>query len=424
MEVLKPTLTPNAEDAVSALSIAPYFPFAGVVPTTQAVDELGNGQAWATITLEPETGAWPVCSGCGQVCWPIHSYGNRVIRDLSLAHARVDLIVPQRKVRCATCGIRVEALSFVESYRRFTKRFEHAVAQLCRRLSIRDVAEHYGLSWHTVKEIDRRRLVAEVGTPCYDGLRLLAVDEIAVRRGHHYLTLVLDLETGRVVWMGEGRSEETLAGFFAALTPEQRAGIEAVATDMAAGYGRAAAKACPQADLVYDLFHVVAKYSREVVDVVRSAEAKQYVGSDRRFIKGSRYLLLRNHADLWPDERQRLKSLLEANDKLNTVYVLKDQLKQLWSYRRVGWARRALERWCELAMDSGIVPLMRFARNLLRHAQGILNHCRYPLHTGRLEGVNNKIKVLKRIAYGYRDQTYFMLKIKDAFRGSLQPNLR
>ena len=424
MEVLKPTLTVSQEDAVSAPSIAPYFPFAGVVPSQQTVEEVGGGGAWATITLEAEPGAWPACSGCGQVCWPIHSYGARVVRDLKLAHARVDLIVPQRKVRCDTCGIRVEALSFVEPYRRFTKRFERAVAELCRKLPIQDVAAYFGLSWHTVKEIDRRRLVAEVGTPCYDGLRLLAVDEIAVRKGHNYLTIVLDLEGGRVVWIGEGRSEETLAAFFAELTPEQRAAIEAVATDMAAGYGRAVQEACPQAKLVYDLFHVVAKYSREVVDVVRSQEAQQHAGPDRRFIKGSRYLLLRNHADLGPDERLRLKALLEVNDRLNTVYVLKDQLKEIWSYRREGWARRALARWCDLAVESDIAPLARFARNLLRHAPGILNHCRYPIHTGRLEGVNNKIKVMKRIAYGYRDQLYFILKIKDAFRGSLQPNLR
>lgn len=424
MEVLKPTLKANQEDAVSALSIAPYFPFAGVVVSEQTVEEVGGGEALATIALESEPETWPVCSGCGQVCWPIHSYGARVVRDLNLAHARVDLIVPQRKIRCETCGIRVEALSFVAPYRRFTKRFERAVAELCRKLPIQDVAEHFGLSWSTVKEIDRRRLVGEVGTPCYDGLRLLAVDEIAVRKGQNYLTNVLDLESGRVVWMGEGRSEETLTAFFAELTPEQRATIEAVATDMAAGYGKAVAEACPQAKLVYDLFHVVAKYSREVVDVVRRQEARQYVGPDRRFIKGSRYLLLRNHADLWPDERLRLKALLQANDRLNTVYVLKDQLKEIWRYRRAGWARRALARWCDLALQSGIEPLVRFARNLLRHATGILNHCRYPIHTGRLEGVNNKIKVMKRIAYGYRDQDYFILKIKDAFRGSLQPNPR
>lgn len=164
MEVLKPTLTASQEDAVSAPSIAPYFPFAGVAPSQQTVDEVGGGEARATITLEAEPGAWPACSGCGQVCWPIHSYGTRRVRDLDLAHARVDLLVPQRKVRCAGCGIRVERLSFVEPYRRHTKRFERAVAGLCRKLSIRDVAAYFRLSWHTVKEIDRQRLQADVGT--------------------------------------------------------------------------------------------------------------------------------------------------------------------------------------------------------------------------------------------------------------------
>jgi len=380
------------EDAVSNLSIAPYFPFAGVEPVAQAVLEQRDGSADAVVTLKAQDGVWPVCSGCGQLCWPIHSYGTRRVRDLSLGHARVELIVPQRKVRCESCGIRVEALDFVKPYRRFTARFERAVAELCRVLPIRQVAEHYGLSWDTVREIDRRRLVAEVGTPCYDGLRLLAVDEVAVRKGHRYLTIVLDLESGRVVWIGEGRSEETLSSFFAELSEAQRATIEAVATDMAAGYRNAVQAACPHAALVYDLFHVVAKYSREVVDVVRTAEAKKRTGSAGNYIKGSRYLLLRNHENLWPDERLRLAALLEANETLNTVYVLKDQLKDIWTYKRVGWARRALERWHDLAMQSGIAPLMRFARNLLRHTDGILNHCRYPLHTGRLEGVTIRSK--------------------------------
>lgn len=409
---------------MSELSIAPYFPFGGVEPVAQWVVAEMDGSARAVIELVPEEGAWPVCSGCGQVCWPVHSQRKRRLRDLRLAHAHVELIVPQRKVRCENCGIRVEVLSFAKPYRRFTDRFERAVAELCRVLSIRDVAEHFNLAWHTVKEIDKRRLEAEVGTPCYDGLRLLAVDEVAVRKGHRYLTIVLDLETGRVVWIGEGRSEETLAGFFAELTQEQRAGIEAVATDMAVGYRQAVEAACPRAALVYDLFHVVAKYSREVVDVVRSMEVKKHAGPGRQWIKGTRYLLLRNHADLWPDERLRLEALLEANEALNLVYILKEQLATIWSYVRVGWARRALERWCAMAVESNIAPLVRFGRNLLRHAEGILNHCRYPLHTARLEGVNNKIKVMKRVAYGYRDQAYFILKIKAAFPGSLQPNLR
>jgi transposase len=275
-----------------------------------------------------------------------------------------------------------------------------------------------------VKEIDKRRLDREVGTPCYDGLRLLAVDEIAVHKGHTYLTTVLDLETGRMVWIGADRTKATLLRFFNELTDAQRASIEAVATDMASGYREAVTEACPQAALVYDLFHAVAKFGREVVDRVRVDESKKRDEAGRQLIKGSRYLLLKNEENLVGDQRARLDALLAANHNLNIVYILKDQLKEIWTYQRPAWAQRALNQWCALAEASGLSALRTFARNLLRHAQGILNHCRYPLHTGRLEGINNKIKVIKRMAYGFRDDAYFILKIKGAFPGELHPNPR
>jgi len=400
---------------VSDLSIAPYFPFARVVPVEQEVIELET-HVQSVITLAPITGAWPFCSVCGENSGRLHMYGTRRVRDLSLAHARVDLVVPNRKLRCANCRtIRTEGHSFLGPYRRHTLRFERAVADLCRHLPIKQVAEHFGLSWHAVKEIDKRRLEREVGTPFYDGLRLLAVDEVAVHKGHTYLTTVLDLETGRIVWVGKGRTEATLASFFEELTPEQRGSIEAVATDMAAGFRSAVEKACPHAALVYDLFHVVAKYSRE---------AKKQDEAGRRLIKGSRYLLLKNPPNLLRSQRKPLRELLAANENLNTVYVLKDQLKRVWEYKHPAWARKALDQWCALAHASGIPALATFARNLCRHEKGIVNHCRYPIHTGRLEGINNKIKVIKRQAYGFRDDAYFILKIKGAFPGELQPDPR
>ena len=409
---------------MSDLSIAPYFPFARVVPVEQEVIELET-HVQSVITLAPITGAWPFCSVCGENSGRLHMYGTRRVRDLSLAHARVDLVVPNRKLRCANCRtIRTEGHSFLGPYRRHTLRFERAVADLCRHLPIKQVAEHFGLSWHAVKEIDKRRLEREVGTPFYDGLRLLAVDEVAVHKGHTYLTTVLDLETGRIVWVGKGRTEATLASFFEELTPEQRGSIEAVATDMAAGFRSAVEKACPHAALVYDLFHVVAKYSREVVDVVRLEEAKKQDEAGRRLIKGSRYLLLKNPPNLLRSQRKPLRELLAANENLNTVYVLKDQLKRVWEYKHPAWARKALDQWCALAHASGIPALATFARNLCRHEKGIVNHCRYPIHTGRLEGINNKIKVIKRQAYGFRDDAYFILKIKGAFPGELQPDPR
>jgi transposase len=421
--VSKPTLITSKEDAVSAPSIAPYYPFTGVQPVAQVVTETSAGMQ-ALITLEAAEGAWPACSECGQLSFLVHSYGRRRVRDLNLGPARVWLEVPQRKLRCAHCGIRVEALAFVEPHRRFTKRFERAVAELCRVLPIEHVASHFGLSWHTVKEIDRRRLDREVGTPCYDGLRLLAIDEIAVRKGHRYLTIVLNLESGGVVWVGDDRSEHTLAAFFSELTPTQLRGIEAIAADMSPPFWKGVRLWCPHAALVYDFFHVVAKYGREVIDVIRAQQVQQHTGDDRKYLKGSRYLLLRNARDLEPDQREQLQALLAVNEPLSIAYLLKDQLKKIWTYRREGWAQRALLQWAALAFDSGLQPLIRFAKGLLRHADGILNHCQYPVHTGRLEGINNKIKVIKRQAYGFRDQAYFKLKIKAAFQPCLQLNRR
>jgi transposase len=424
MELSKLPSTLKPKNTVSDLSIAPYFPFARVVPVDQEVVELET-HVQSVITLEPLAGAWPFCSVCGEDGGRVHTYDTRRVRDLNLAHARVELVVPNRKLRCANCRtIRTEGHSFLDPYRRYTLRFERAVADLCRHLPIKQVAEHYDLTWHAVKEIDKRRLEREVGTPCYDGLRRLGVDEVAVHKGHTYLTTVLDLDTGRIVWVGKGRTEATLSSFFEELTPEQRQSIEAVASDMASGFRSAVEKACPHAAQVYDLFHVVAKYSREVVDVVRLDEAKKQDEAGRKLIKGSRYLLLKNDSNLRESQRQDLHMLLAANETLNTVYVLKDQLKQIWSCTDPASAKQALDHWCTLAEQSGITPLATFARNLRRHEKGIVNHSVYPLHTGRLEGINNKIKVIKRQAYGFRDDAYFILKIKGAFPGSLQLNPR
>jgi transposase len=236
MELSKLPFTLKPKNTVSDLSITPYFPFARVVPVDQQVIELET-RVQSVITLSPTEGAWPICAVCGQESRRLHISGTRRVRDLNLAHARVDLVVPNRKLKCSECRtIRTEGHSFLGLYRRYTERFERAVADLCRHLPIKQVAEHFDLSWHAVKEIDKRRLEREVGTPNYDGLRLLAVDEVAVHKGHTYLTTVLDLETGRIVWVGKDRTEATLASFFAELTPEQRASIEAVACDMAAGW--------------------------------------------------------------------------------------------------------------------------------------------------------------------------------------------
>jgi transposase len=249
-------------------------------------------------------------------------------------------------------------------------------------------------------------------------LRILAVDEIAIRKGSHDMTVVLDYLTGRVVWMGLDRREETLSSFFELLTKKERAGIEAVAMDMWKPYEKAVRTHLPHARIVYDLFHVVALYHRDVLDRVRIAAYR--TASDKEtqtVIKGSRYLLYKNEENLTEEQRPALESILRMNKEISTAYILKDALKEIWTIRTPWAARRALRTWCTLAEDSQIPALIQFAAKLRRHQRGIVAHARFPIHTSRLEGVNNRIKVIKRKAYGFHDPAYFALKIKQAFPG-------
>ena len=193
----------------------------------------------------------------------------------------------------------------------------------------------------------------------------------------------------------------------------------AVAMDMNSAYDLEVLAHCPNAEVVYDLFHVVAKYGREVIDRVRVDEANRLRTDKpaRRLVKTSRWLLLRNRENVPDDQTVRLEELLAANKALLTVYLLKDDLKELWRYRREGWAWKAWKSWKRRALRSGLQPLRVFVRRLEPYLAGILAHCRWPLGTNLVEGINNKIKVIKRVAYGYRDDAYFFLKIRAAFPG-------
>lgn len=283
-------------------------------------------------------------------------------------------------------------------------------------MMVKDVADHLGLHWETVKEIDKKFLEEEFGETDYSGLRILAVDEISRRRHHDYLTVILDYETGRIVWMGEGRKESTLDSFFREMPVSVREGINAVAMDMWDPYIASVEKWCPNAKIVFDFFHVVKEFNK-VIDKVRNQEYHRASESDKRVLKGSKYLLLKNSKNLKLEERPHLKQILNLNENLSTVYILKDALKNIWSYKYRKSDEKAIDNWCQFARESNIEPVIRFAERLQRHKEGILNHCHYAIHTSKIEGVNNILKVIERKAYGYRDIRYFILKAKQAFAG-------
>jgi transposase len=384
-----------------------------------------TGAPQITIRLTAVAGTPRYCSRCGHAVGHVHDVTERRVRELPILDAETWLVVPLARVACPRCGPTVEALPWLDRYARMTKRFADSVARLAQVLPLKQVAEWFGLSWDTVQAIDQAALEARLGPVELTGVRRIVLDEFAIHKGHRYATVVAEPATRRVLWIGRGRGREDVGPFFELLGPAGCAALEAAVMDMNGAYEAETRAHCPQVTIVYDLFHVVAKYGHEVIDRVRVDETNRLARAAgpgptrdrRRVIKGARWLLLRNARTLRRAERVRLTDLLAANRRLWVVYVLKDALKALWRYKYRGAAARAWQAWYGWAVRSRIPPLVRFARQLKVRVPGILAHCRYPLHTSVLEGINNKIKVLKRMAYGFRNDAYFFLKIRAAFPG-------
>lgn len=379
----------------------------------------GDGRT-VSLYLKP-TAKVMYCEQCGARCRQVHETTVRRVRDLPLFEYRVVLYVPRRRLWCEQCGgPRLERLSWLGRYQRVTDRLAQACSQLLQSSNVQAVARFYDLGWHTVKTVDKAWLRASIQEPDWSRIEYLAMDEFALHKGHRYATVVVDPISRQVLWLGLGRSRETARAFFEQLPEGAAQRIKAVAIDMTTAYELEIREHCPQAEVVYDLFHVVAKYGREVIDRVRVDQANR-LRQDRparKVIKSSRWLLLRNRDTLDHQQSVRLDELLQANQPLLTAYVLRDELKRLWFYRKPAWAQQAWDHWCEQAEHSGIAALNTFAQRLKGYLHGILARCRHPLNTSIVEGINNTIKVIKRRAYGYRDQEYFFLKIRAAFPGN------
>ena len=416
------------EEITTLLGGWPGFVLVGVIREPAPVPAR---PARVVLELARAPGAARYCSGCGQAVPEVHEVTRRWVRDLPILDADTWLVVPRARLACPRCGPTVESVAWLARYARMTARFADSVARLCQVLPIKHVATWYRLDWDTVKQIDQRALAARLGSvdaASLRGVRTVALDEFAIHRGQRYATVALEPSSRRVLWVGRGSGRADVRPFFELLGVDGRAALEAVVMDMNAAFEAEVRAQCPHAAIIYDLFHVVAKYGHEVIDRVRVDETNRLsraapdhrqTTARRRVIKGARWLLLRNREHLTrPTDRVRLRELLAANQALLTVYVLKDDLKQLWRYRAPWAARRAWAAWYRRALESNLVPLMRFAERLQPYLPGILAHCRYPLHTSVLEGVNNKIKVIKRMAYGFRDDAYFFLKIRAAFPGN------
>jgi len=371
------------------------------------------------LRLEADSRVDPLCGRCLAPCGLIHERLVRRVRERDLFDKQAWLEVPLRRVVCLTCGVSTEHVPWLPSRSRLTARLIAHVEALLRLLPLRHISRLTGLHWHTLRTVDARRLAREVQPPDLSQVRRLIMDEFALFKGHRYATVAICADTQQVLWVGEGRSRKDVQPFFEQLGPEACQRIEAVAMDMNTAFDLEVKAHCPNARVVYDLFHVLAKFGREVVDRVRvdQANALKADPAARRVIKRSRWLLLRNRANLTQEQAIKLDDLLAANAPLTTVYLLKAQLKELWYAPDEPQAQRRWQEWHRLAMESGLKPVIAFAKRLSGYVEGIVASARYHLNTSVLEGMNNRIKVIKRMAYGFRDSAYFFLKIKADFPG-------
>jgi transposase len=347
------------------------------------------------------------------------------VRDLSVAGWRLYLEFERWRVHCPGCGgVHVEHLDWLAENPRYTQRYAMHVGKLCRDMPNKAVAEIERLHHSTVKDLDKHYMHEQVARAGLPTPRMIGIDEISIRKGHNYRVIVSDLERERPIWVGgEGRKEADIDRFFQALGASKCARIELAAMDMWKPFRNSVMRHAPDARIVFDKFHIMRHLSR-ALDEVRRHEYKRLSGKDRSFIKGQRYTLLTRRENLSLDGRRALKKLLQANRRLNTAYVLKEQFGQLWDYRTERGARAFFERWKASLKWQRLTPYRKFADMIDAHWDGIASYC-HPenkISLGLVEGLNNKIRVLQRRAYGYRDEEYLKLKIVAAFLPALPRN--
>lgn len=342
-----------------------------------------------------------------------------MVRDLDAGATHIYLEFEYRRVACPRCNaVKRETLSMLAKSARFTQRFEDRIGQLCREMTVKRVAELNNLSWDQVWRMEKcymRRLLEH--HPPSKQLRAIGIDEISIRKGHTYAIVVADLDRKRPIWLGgQGRGEKDLQLFFDAMGLERCSVIELAVMDMWKPFRKATLKHAPKAQIVYDKFHIM-RHLANALDQVRRSEYKRVNEKERRFIKGQRYTLLSHKANLDIEGRRALRMLLKANKRLNKAYVLKESFGQLWDYTNPTWARKFFESWKSQLRWQRLKPFEKFAAMIERHWDGIISYC-HPDHKvslGFMEGLNNKIRVIQRRAYGIKDQEYLMLKIITSF---------
>lgn len=352
------------------------------------------------------------CPKCGSREVICRGTFDRTVHAPPIGLDRTQLFIQAPRLECPQCEQVLNAvLPNVVPLCQYTKSFARLSIDLRKMMTIRDVARYLGVSDTMIRGIDKKYLQRNFRKPRLRDLKIIAIDEIYVGRKQKFLTIVINWETGAIVFVGAGKGENALKSFWKRLR-SSRAKVEAVATDMSSAYYAAVRKNLPHAKHVFDRFHII-KLMNEKLTELRRALYHEAEGMGKAVLKGIRWLLLkhRDHLDDSKNERTRLMNGLALNQPLLMAYYLKADLSQLWQQPGKAAAERFLTSWCNRARESGIKVLMTMAKTLQTHRAGILNWYDFPISSGPLEGINNKIGALQRMAYGYRDPEYFILKL-------------
>ncbi len=355
-----------------------------------------------------------MCGGCGTAHWTFYDRKFRLVRDLACGDTRIYLELEIRRVLCRRCGkVKQEKFAFLGNNPFYTKRFAFYVGKRCSTSTVKDVARELHLDRKTVNTLEKQYMREKLRRAGNPRPKSIGLDEISIRKGHTYRIVVSDLERRRPIWFGgTDRSEQSLKLFYDWLGPAKTKGVRLALMDMWKPFENATREHAPQAAILYDKFHVL-RHLNEAMDKIRKSEYYRLTGDDRKFIKGQKYTLLSHRENLSTDGKKALKTLLAANKRLNTAYVLKEQFGQLWDYQSEAWARKFFDNWKASLKWQRLKPYEKFAEMIERHWHGIATFCKSEnkVSLGFVEGLNNKIRVIQRRSYGLRDEEYLRLKV-------------
>lgn len=321
-------------------------------------------------------------------------------RHLALGRWRVVVNSTIFRVACPSHGVLTESVAWAAPGSRFTLDFEDLVAWLSREMNRTAVVRLAKVSWRSVGRIVERVVDRTLDKKRLDDLFVIGLDEVSYRKRHKYLSTVVNHDSGDPVWMGEGRSQKTISEFFDELGEERAATLKVVTMDMAAPFIAEVRRRAPQAEIAFDPFHVV-KMANEAVHQVRRTEAREHTNTEAAdVLKGARWALLKAPRNRTWKEDVHLADVAQLNKRVYRAYLLKEELRALYACG-VDEAPTHLLAWIAWALRSRLKPFIRVARTLRKHMDGILAAIRLGVSNGRLEGLNNKIGVIKRRAYGF-----------------------